>query len=97
MAIMNDIASANGTMRVDTGRYASSLGELERSGYMESVPLRDAWGNGLEYILGDDTYTLRSLGSDGRRGPNPPADWTGPPYEPDIVLTFGAFTQAPGH
>ena len=96
MADMRNMASANATMRIDTGRYAQSLAELGENGYMQVVPPTDGWGNAWVYSTGADTYTITSLGSDGARGPVAPADWVGEPDEPDIILTNGQFTQAPG-
>lgn len=94
MASMRNIAVANGVMRIDTGHYAQSLAELEPR-YMIEAPESDAWGNAFVYSTGVDTYTLTSLGSDGQAGPPPPSRWTNSPYEPDIVLRNGRFTQAP--
>ena len=95
MADMRNVATANGTMRVDTGRYATSLSELQEGGYMQVAPLNDGWGNPFGYVTGSDTYTITSLGSDGAAGPAPPNPWINDPYDPDIVLTDGQFTQAP--
>lgn len=95
MADMRNIATANGTMRVDTGRYASSLAELAEGGYMQVVPPTDAWGTPWNYVASRETYTLTSLGSDGAAGPAPPRSWPDAPYDPDIVLRNGQFIQAP--
>ena len=97
MASMRLIATANGTMRVDTRAYAQSLMELQVKGYIREVPVNDAWGSSFVYTVGDDrqTYTLASLGSDSAAGPAPPSPWRDEPYEPDIVLSDGRFTQAP--
>ncbi len=95
MADMRNIATANGTMRVDTGRYAATLRELESGGYMQVAPVNDAWGNAYVYATGQDTYSITSLGSDGRAGPTPPSRWPNAPFEPDIVITDGQFVQAP--
>jgi len=95
MAFMRNIAVANGVMRVDTGSYAQSLVELQDAGYMQEVPTLDAWDNPFVYTTGEDTYTIASLGNDGVAGPAPPATWYEEPYDPDIVLTDGMFTQAP--
>jgi hypothetical protein len=95
MASMRNVATANGTMRVDVGNYADALIELEMNGYMTTVPLRDAWGNAFVYTRGNETYTITSLGSDGQAGPAPPATWINAPFEPDIVLRDGQFVQAP--
>jgi len=94
MADMRSIATANGTMRVDTGRYATSLAQLQGV-YMEVAPTVDGWGTAWVYMTGDDTYTIRSLGSDGAPGPTPPSVWLNEPYEPDIILMEGQFIQAP--
>jgi len=96
MALMRLLATANGTMRVDTGAYAQSLMELQA--YIREVPVNDAWGSAFSYraVAADHgSYTLTSLGSDGEAGPAPPIPWRDEPYEPDIVLSDGRFTQAP--
>ena len=97
MASMRLIAAANGTMRVETGGYALTVGELERRGYLRGRPQSDEWGNAFTYmyLAPQDSYTLMSLGSDGQMGPAPPSRWPASPYEPDIVLSDGRFTQAP--
>jgi len=95
MADMRNMATANATMRIDTGRYAQSLAELAENGYMRVVPPTDGWGNAWLYTTGADTYTITSLGSDGARGPAPPPNWVRGPDDPDIILTNGQFTQAP--
>ena len=95
MADMRNIATANGTMRVDTSNYAAALADLSAQGYMQVTPANDGWGNGFTYVTGADTYTITSLGSNGAAGPAPPANWINDPYDPDIILTDGAFTQAP--
>ncbi len=95
MADMRNMATANGRMRIDTGRYAQSLSQLAENGYLQVVPPTDGWGNAWVYSTGGDTYTITSLGSDGARGPAPPPDWVGEPDDPDIILTNGQFTQAP--
>jgi prepilin-type N-terminal cleavage/methylation domain-containing protein len=95
MADMRNIATANGTMRVDTGAYAAALADLSAQGYMQVTPATDGWGTGYLYVTGADTYTITSLGSDAGAGPAAPAPWINDPYDPDILLTDGAFTQAP--
>ena len=95
MGWMRNIAVANGVMRIDIGHYAQSLAELETGGYVVEAPESDEWGNAFVYSTGVDTYTLTTLGSDGQAGPAPPSRWPNSPYEPDIVLRNGMFTQAP--
>ncbi len=95
MADMRNMATANATMRIDTGRYARSLAELAENGYMRVVPPTDGWGNAWAYSTEADTYTITSWGSDGAPGPAPPVDWVGEPDDPDIILMNGQFTQAP--
>ncbi len=94
MASMRNIAVANGTMRVDRGAYAESLQALQANRYIVKIPI-DGWGNTFIYSVGQDTYTITSHGSDGQAGPAPPGTWRSEPYEPDIVLSDGRFTQAP--
>jgi len=95
MADMRNIATANGTMRVDTGSYAASLVALSGAGYMQVTPANDGWGTAYGYVTGADTYTITSLGSDGAAGPVPPVPWINDPYDPDIDLTDGQFINAP--
>jgi hypothetical protein len=96
MEQMRDLATALGVMRVATGRYASYVVELQELGHMPDVPVNDAWGNPWVYeSSAPDTYTLISLGADGAEGPAPPAPWLRAPYDPDIIISDGAFTQAP--
>ncbi len=97
MADMRNVATANGIYYVDTGDYAADLATLQTDGYMQVVPTNDAWGNAFTYTVdsANDTYTLESNGADGADGPAPPDPWINDPYEPDLILTAGQFTQAP--
>jgi len=96
MADMTQIAKINGMNQVDTGRFVNALTDLEPD-YINNVPQQDAWDNALDYQPAGDrlSYVLRSLGSDGAAGPAPPAAWTNEPFEPDIILNTGQFTQFP--
>lgn len=96
MADMVQIAKINGVSQVDTGRYVNALLDLEPT-YINNVPQEDAWGNLLDYQAAGDqrSYVLQSWGSDGAAGPAPPANWTNEPFEPDIILNTGQFTQFP--
>ncbi|MFQ5743861.1 MAG: type II secretion system protein GspG [Acidobacteriota bacterium] len=94
MADMRNIATANGTYRVDLGTYPSALTALVPT-YMQVTPVNDGWGNAFVYTTGADTYTITSNGSDGAAGPAPPVPWINDPYDPDITLTDGQFIQAP--
>ena len=95
MADMRNIATANGTLRVDTGSYGATLGALSPT-YMQVAPAADGWGTAWGYSTGADTYTITSAGSDATAGaPVAPVPWINDPYDPDIILTDGQFTQAP--
>lgn len=94
MADMRNIATANGTYRVDKGVYVSALSDLETA-YMQVAPVNDAWGNALDYTLSSGSYTLQSFGSDGVDGPAAPSPWANGPYDVDLEMTNGQFTQAP--
>ncbi len=94
MADMRNIATANGTLRVDTGSYGATLAALSPT-YMQVAPAADGWGNPWGYSTGADTYSITSLGSDGALLPAPPVPWINDPYDPDIILTDGQFVQAP--
>ena len=97
MADMRNIATANGTYRVDTGDYSADLPTLQTDGYMQVIPTKDAWGTAMTYTVdvANDTYTLKSNGSDNAAGPAAPDPWINDPYTPDLILTDGQFTQAP--
>ena len=95
MADMRNIATANGTLRVDTGAYGANLAALAPT-YMQVAPTADGWGAAFVYaIVGADGYSITSLGSDSAAGPAAPVPWVNDPYDPDIVLTSGQFTAAP--
>lgn len=94
MAEMRAIAAANGAYRVDSGGYAAALADMVPE-YMSTVPPGDAWGTGWAYAGARETYTLTSYGRDGASGPAPPSPWHDEPFEADLVLANGAFTQAP--
>jgi hypothetical protein len=94
MADMRNIATANGTMHVDTGAYARSLSDLS-PGYMQVAPASDGWGNPLVYEANGDGYRVISYGSDGSPGPAPPVRWINDPYDADLILEDGQFVQAP--
>ncbi len=93
MADMRNIATANGTYRVDLGTYPTALANLQPT-YMQVTPAADGWGTAWTYA-GGVTYTLTSNGSDGATGPAPPSPWINDPYTSDLILTNGQFTQAP--
>ena len=85
-------------MQADSGSLPSSLVELESGGYMVKVPTGDGWGNAWVYTMATargGTFTLTSLGADGRAGPAPPVDWTTGAFDVDIVFKDGQFLQAP--
>ncbi len=96
MADMRNIATANGTYRVDLSSYAGTLGALTPN-YMQVTPVNDGWGTGWTYavVVATDTYTITSSGSDAVAGPPAPTPWINDPYTPDIILSNGQFTQAP--
>ena len=95
MADMRSLSTANGTYRVDAGLYAETLAALSPN-YMIEIPGGDGWGNEWLYAsLGARGYAIDSLGADGLEGPAPPEPWINDPYDPDLRLVSGAFTQAP--
>ena len=97
MAQMRNIATANARMLEDAGQYAWALADLQAGGYMSIAAFDDGWDNAMVYTVSEDqsTYTITSLGSDGAAGPPPPEPWINSPYDSDLVLTDGQFTQAP--
>jgi len=94
MADMRNIATANGTYRVDEGVYAPALSDLVPT-YMQVIPANDAWGNAFDYSVASGSYLLQSFGSDGADGPAAPSPWSNAPYDVDLEMTNGQFTQAP--
>jgi general secretion pathway protein G len=96
MADMTNLAKANGMAQVDSGRFVLALADLAPN-YLLTVPASDAWGTPWSYTPAGNqlTYTLTSLGKDGAAGPAPPALWYNEPFEPDIIMNTGQFTQMP--
>jgi general secretion pathway protein G len=96
MADMTNLAKANAMYQIDVGRYAAALNDLQPA-YLQVLPANDAWGTPFQYAPAGNqrTYELRSFGNDGAPGPNPPATWLSEPYDPDIVMDTGTFTQMP--
>ncbi len=96
MSDMNSIATANGMALVDDSQYVFALADLAPD-YMNPVPTADAWGNPWVYAPAGDrrSYTLTSTGKDGAIGPAAPDPWFNDPFEPDLVMNTGKFTQSP--
>jgi len=97
MADMANIAKANGAYAVDNGTYVNALPNLQPQ-YMLVVAVNDGWGNPFNYAAGGGnlSYVLTSFGRDGAAGPAAPVPWENEPFEPDLILNTGQFTQAPG-
>jgi len=95
MGDMRSMVSANATFFVDNQGYAPNLVQLQTDGYIQVAVTDDAWGNALVYNPGGRNYDLTSLGSDGAAGPPPPATWVNQPFDPDIIVVDGMFTQHP--
>jgi general secretion pathway protein G len=95
MGDMRSLVTANGTYMVDNQQYAPALANLQGSEYLQVVVTTDGWGNALLYQTNQTNYTLTSLGRDGAAGPAPPIPWVNDPFEPDIVVADGMFTQFP--
>lgn len=96
MSDMNAIAKANSMAQVDNSRYVVALANLAPV-YMNPMPAADAWGNPWVYTPAADqrSYELRSTGKDGALGPAAPDPWFNNPFEPDLVMNTGQFTQSP--
>ena len=97
MGDMHSIVTANGTYKVDTQQYAVALADLVGTEYLQVLVANDGWGNAFVYASGGGgaNYTLTSLGRDGAAGPAPPVPWVNDPFEPDLIVTDGTFTQFP--
>ena len=94
MADMRSMALANDMYRLDNEEYAPALGDL--SPYLsDPVKGADFWSTPWAYSSDGVTYTLSSLGSDGATGPAAPIPWYDEPFEVDIIVQNGSFTQAP--
>ena len=96
MADMTNIAKANGMAQVDNSRYVLALADLAPM-YMNPVPAGDGWGNAWLYAPAGNqrSYLLTSQGKDGAVGPPAPNPWYNEPFEPDLVMDTGQFTQIP--
>lgn len=94
LADMRTIAAANGAYSVDNGAYADDYEDLTPY-YLGVLPPIDRWGFAWEYAYVDEVYTLSSQGADGVSGPAAPAGWDGDPFECDLIVMNGTFTQAP--
>lgn len=96
MGDMHTLVIANGTYKVDLQEYAPALVNLVGGEYLQVLVADDAWGNPFGYNTDGDTYDLTSLGRDGAAGPAAPSPWVNQPFDPDIIIINGMFTQAPG-
>lgn len=96
MGDMHTLVIANGTYKVDLQEYAPALVNLVGGEYLQVLVSDDAWGNPFGYNTDGDTYDLTSLGRDGATGPAAPSPWVNQPFDPDIIVINGMFTQAPG-
>jgi len=96
MADMTNLAKANAMVQVDSGRFAVALANLAPN-YMLVVPANDGWGTPWVYTAAGNqlSYTLTSWGKDGAAGPAAPPLWFNEPFEPDLVMNTGQFTQMP--
>ena len=94
LAEMRSLAGANASFRLDDGDFANTLDDLS-PGYIDPLPLGDGWGNPWTYSRNGEDYWLTSPGRDGVGGPAPPDPWYGEPFEVDLVVRSGAFSQAP--
>lgn len=95
MGDMHSLVTANGTYKVDLQVYAPTLNDLQGAEYLQVVVLDDGWGNPFVYNSNGDNYDLTSWGRDGAAGPPPPSPWRNDPFEPDIIVNDGMFTQMP--
>ena len=96
MADMANLAKANSMYHVDSSRYVNALAALAPN-YMPNLPASDGWGTPWQYTPAGNqrSYELRSLGKDGAVGPVAPALWLNEPFEPDLIMDTGQFTQMP--
>lgn len=94
LADMHSLGTAFSTYRLDVGSYPGAVADLEPT-HMSPVPESDAWGNAWGYVASSDKYQLTSFGTDGAAGPATPALWVDEPYEGDLLMSGGMFTQYP--
>ncbi len=95
MGDMHTIITANGTYKVDLQVYAPTLGDLVGGDYLQVLVNTDGWSNLFIYNTNGADYDMTSWGRDGAAGPPPPSPWVNDPFEPDIIVTNGMFTQMP--
>jgi len=71
----------------------SRLTRLLQPKYIEQIPENDGWGHPFRVFIGGESYTIWSLGKDGKRD----AKWDGATtnFDNDLVYTNGTFTQYP--
>ena len=96
MADLANLAEANGMHQVDFNRYANALTDLSPN-YMAVWPANDGGGTPWQYTPSGNqgSFELRSPGKDGAVGPVAPALWLNEPFEADLIMVAGQFTQMP--
>lgn len=103
MADMRTIATALEARATDVNSYRlpSRRGHVEYANlkrvlaptYIKELPRDDGWGRPLEFITGDQTYKISSLGRDGEPSGFAPHSTTD--FDCDIVYQDGTFLQFP--
>lgn len=94
LADMHSLGTALATYKLDVGPYPGAVANLQPT-YLSPVPDSDAWGNAWGYAASAGKYELTSFGTDGAAGPATPALWVDEPYEGDLLMSGGMFTQYP--
>ena len=104
MADMRTIATAWEGRATDINSYSLgprpvTIAELARvlePKYVRHLPRVDGWGSEFQVSLANDqTYAIRSLGSDHQRDANPNLSGPMNDFAADIVFSNGVFTRYP--
>jgi len=98
MANIRAIATAWEARATDKNSYRVAPRELARSlqpTYIRVFPHRDGWNGEFQFTSTDDTYTIRSLGSDHK--PDRVANLGGATtsFTDDIIYSNGSFIRYP--
>jgi hypothetical protein len=75
---------------------ADSLQRELQPTYIREFPRTDAWGRSFEFVAGDKSYAIRTLGRDGRsdaRNGTYAVSFTTTSFDADLVYANGSFVR----